>query len=113
MKDLYGVGPALKAVGMLFLALSIVTKNFNYAFFFFLFYGIGSYAFMTHLYALKENTNNTIPVDAGIYEQIFNMILCFVVICYFGFMWWKNHQSGIPISSILQVRVPMPMPMRG
>ena len=94
MKDLYGVGPALKAFSMLFLAVSIITRNLNYVIGFFLFYGIGSGAFLTHLYALKEikNTKKPVRVEAGIYEQFFNIGLCFIFIIYFAVLNLQKHK---------------------
>ena len=47
---------------------------------FFVLYGLGNLAFVHHLLTIKENDSTL--VDAGIYEQFFNVILCTVSVIY-------------------------------
>ena len=78
MIDLYGYGPIIKGISLLFLCYMVIFKNCKIPPLFFILYCIGSFAFVTHLLAIKEK--NGAIVDAGIYEQYFNIILCLLTI---------------------------------
>jgi len=72
--DLYGWGPLLKGVALAYLCYMTVFNDTNVPIGFFILYGVGSAAFITHLFAIKDKS----IVDAGIYEQYANIILCAV-----------------------------------
>ena len=80
MLDLYGYGPLIKAISFAFLCYSVVFTNSKVPIMFFVLYGIGSLAFLTHLFAIKAS--KTSPVDAGIYEQYFNIVLSLITILF-------------------------------
>lgn len=77
--DLYNYGPLIKGVSLLFLSYMVIYKNLETPILFFILYAIGSFAFVTHLSIIQEK-NSSIVLDAGIYEQYFNIILCSYVI---------------------------------
>uniref|UniRef100_A0A6C0EWW0 Uncharacterized protein n=1 Tax=viral metagenome TaxID=1070528 RepID=A0A6C0EWW0_9ZZZZ len=78
--DLYGYGPIIKGISLAFLCFMVAFKNCKVPILFFILYGIGSLAFVTHLLTIK-NQNGSI-VDAGIYEQYFNIVLCVLTVLF-------------------------------
>lgn len=79
--DLYGYyGPFIKGASFAFLCYVVVVKHVKIPILYFILYGLGSFAFLTHLLAIKENSSAL--VDAGIYEQYVNILLCIIIILY-------------------------------
>jgi hypothetical protein len=81
MNDLfYGYGPCLKGLALSYLCYVVFVNNYKIPIMFFILYGLGSLAFVHHLLVIKEKDSTL--VDAGIYEQFFNVILCTLTIIY-------------------------------
>ena len=78
--DLYGYGPAFKAISLAYLCFVVAVYKLNVPIPFFVLYAIGSAAFLTHLLAIKEK--NEAVVDAGVYEQIFNIVVCIAIVVF-------------------------------
>lgn len=76
--DLYGYGPLIKGLSLVYLAYMVLYNNLEIPWVFFILYGIGSFAFVTHLLAVKE-MNQSVVLNAGIYEQYFNIVICLYV----------------------------------
>jgi hypothetical protein len=77
--DLHSYGPLIKGMSLLFLSYMALYKNLEIPTTFFILYAIGSFIFVSHLSAIEEK-NSSVALDAGIYEQYFNIMLCSYVI---------------------------------
>ena len=79
--DLYGYyGNFIKAASFAYLCHVVVVKHVKIPILFLVLYGLGSLAFLTRLFAIKENSSDL--VDACIYEQYVNILLCIIIILY-------------------------------
>ena len=76
--NVYGYGPVIKAISIAYLCYMVVFRNCKVPVLFFVLFGIGCLASVTHLLMLKKT--NATPGDAGIYEQYFNITLCLLTI---------------------------------
>lgn len=75
---MYGYGPVFKVLSLAFLSFMVVFKHYNVPVLFFILYGLGSLFFVSHLLAIKKH--NSSLVDAGIYAQYINVVLCAITI---------------------------------
>jgi hypothetical protein len=75
-----GYGPVIKAISIAYLSYMVVFRNCKVPVLFFVLFGIGSLASVTHLLMLKKT--NAKQVDAGNYDQYqyFNITLCLLTI---------------------------------
>jgi hypothetical protein len=81
MKDLfYGYGPFLKGLALLYLCYMVFFKNYKVPIMFFVLYALGNLAFVHHLIVIRKKDSTL--VDAGIYEQFFNVVLCIATVIY-------------------------------
>ena len=81
MNDLfYGYGPCLKGLALSYLCYMVFISNYKIPIMFFVLYGLGSLAFVHHLLIIRKKDSTL--VDAGIYEQFFNVVLCTITIIY-------------------------------